>query len=464
MLWRERAVVLAVGCALGLAGLALAMMQPRYYTARAEVLVRLGQEYVFQPQVGGAGAGAAPKLSEVINSEVQLAGSKEVARRTVEAIGPIAIYPDLAKSDEREPALLQRLAVEMLVKDFQLIIAPETPTIAMTFRSEDRAMAARVLEVQLDGYLAFRREVLVGAESGAFDNQRDEFEGRLGAVSADLASFLSVNGIGDFERELESLGGLVTATETELFATRARLQETLARARSVRAAVEAMAPVIELQSETTAAGQLTALQLEREQLLARYNENAAPVREIERRIAQVQAFVDNAEINGVSRTGPNPVRQAAEGELITLEAEARAQQDRVAALQAQAGQAAQRLRSLQALEPQYRDLVRERAVLEENARSFSARAEEARAFRQIAGQSTDNISVVERPTPPRRGASLRMPIALAALCLAGLAALAAGLARGYLRNRFPTATSAARTLNLPLLGVTLDEATARGSG
>ena len=461
MLWRERMIVIAVGLAVGLAGLALAMMQPRYYTARAEVLVRLGQEYVFQPQVGGAGAGAAPKLSEVINSEVQLAGSQEVARRTVEALGPTAIYPDLtdgAAADD--PALLQRLAVEALMEDFNLIIAPETPTIAMTYKSQDRTMAARVLELQLDGYLAFRREVLVGAESGAFDNQRDEFETRLMNVSAELANFLAANEIGDFERELESLGVLVTTTETELFATRARLQETQARARSVRAAVEGMPPIIELQSETTAAGQLTALQLEREQLLARYNENAAPVREIDRRISQVQAFLDNADVNGVSRTGPNPVRQEAEGELITLEAEVRAQEDRVAALQRQAAEAGERLRRLQGLEPQFRDLVRERAVLEENARTFAARAEEARAFRQIAGQSTDNISVVERPAPPRRGNSLRMPIALAALCLAGLAALAAGLARGYLRNRFPTAGSAARTLNLPLLGVTLDSAPA----
>lgn len=463
MLWRERMTVIAVGMAVGLAGLALALMQPRYYTARAEVLVRLGQEYVFQPQVGGAGAGAAPKLSEVINSEVQLAGSQEVARRTVEALGPTAIYPDLAEGDADDPALLQRLAVEALLKDFNLIIAPETPTIAMTYRSKDRAMAARVMELQLDGYLAFRREVLVGAESGAFDNQRDEFEARLGTVSAELANFLATHGVGDFERELESLGELVTTTETELFATRARLQETQARARSVRTAVEAMPPIIELQSETTAAGQLTALQLEREQLLARYNENAAPIAEIDRRIAQVQAFLDNADVNGVSRTGPNPVRQEAEGELITLEAEVRAQQDRVAALQAQAGQAAERLRRLQAIEPQFRDLVRERAVLEENARTFAARAEEARAFRQIAGQNTDNISVVERPAPPRRGSSIRMPVALAAVFLAGLAALAAGLARGYLRNRFPTATSAARTLNLPLLGVTEDDVSPRSA-
>jgi capsular polysaccharide biosynthesis protein len=56
-----------------------------------------------------------------------------------------------------------------------------------------------------------------------------------------------------------------------------------------------------------------------------------------------------------------------------------------------------------------------------------------------------------------------MPVALAAFCLAGLLALAAGLARGYLRNRFPTATSAARTLNLPLLGVIEDNAAPRSA-
>ncbi len=456
MLWREKFIIIAVGAALGLAGLALALLQPRYYTAQAEVLVRLGQEYVFQPQVGGVGAGAAPKLSEVINSEIKLAASQEVARRTIAAVGATTLYPDLAKGPVAEAAMLDRLALEQLMQDFGVFTSPETPTITMTFRARDAELAAQVLNLQLDGYLAFRREVLLGGESSAFENQRQEFETRLAAVSTELAQFLVVNQIGDFERELAGLGELLTATETELFATRARLRETEARAESVRGAVAAIPSEIELQNETDVNAQLTTLRLEREQLLARYNENSAPVREIDRRIAQTQAFLDSGEADGTTRRGPNPVRQEAQGELITLEAEVGAQRNRVSALQSQAAQAGARLRRLQGIEPRYRELSRERAVLEQNAQSFATRAEEARAFRAIAGQTTDNISEVERATPPRKGQSLRLPIFLAACFLAGVAALAAGLVRGYLRNRFPTATSAARTLDLPLLGVTLE--------
>lgn len=458
MLWRERTTVLTVGIALSVLGLAVAMLQPKHYTARAEVLVRLGQEYVFQPQVGGAGAGAAPKLGEVINSEVQLARSQEVARRTVLEIGALTILPDLADDPKADADMRDRLAVEHLMKNFSLSTAPETPTISMAYKGNDPVVAARVLNTQIDGYLAFRREVLVGAETGAFENQRNEFETRLAAVSADLATFLTSNQIGDFERELTSLGELVTQTETELFATRARLREAEARAASVRASVEGEPEEIELQSETDAEGRLTALRIEREQLLARYNENAAPVREIDRRIAQLQTFLENGETGGISRRGPNPVRQEAEGQLITLDAETRAQRDRVGALQAQAEQASVRLRTLQALEPRYRELTRARVVLEDNARSFASRAEEARAFRQIAGQTTDNISVVERAAAPREGSSLRIPVALLSIFLAGVLAMAVGLARGYMRNRFPTAMSAARSLDLPLLGATLDGA------
>lgn len=456
MLWREKFIMIAVGGALGLAGLALALVQPRYYTAQAQVLVRLGQEYVFQPQVGGAGAGAAPKLSEVINSEVELANSQEVARRTVAAVGPETLFPDLAKAPAEDRAMLDRVATEQLLEDFAVFTTPETPLITMTYRARDPEMAARVLNLQLDGYLAFRREVLLGAESGAFDSQRVEFETRLAAVSEELSQFRTANQIGDFEAELRALAELSTTTDSELFATRARLRETEARAQSVRASVEAIPAEIELQNESDVDARLTALRIEREQLLARYNENAPPVREIDRRIAQTEAFLDNGQASGTTRRGPNPVRQAAEGDLINLEAEVGAQRNRVAALQAQAAQASERLRRLQALEPRFRALSREQAVLEQNAQTFAARAEEARAFRAIAGQTTDNISEVERAAPPRKGRSLRLPIFIAACMLAGLAALAAGLIRGYLRNRFPTATSAARSLDLPLLGVTLE--------
>jgi uncharacterized protein involved in exopolysaccharide biosynthesis len=457
LLWRERILIVGIGAAIGLVGLALALMMPRTYAANAEVLVRLGQEYVYQPRTGGAGAGAAPKLSEVLNSEIKLAASQEVTRRMVVAVGPTTLYPDLAKAKKDGAPLpaedLEAAALEAAMKDFSAGTAPETPTIVMSFRARTAELSAQALNAHLDAYLAFRREVLVGAESGAYDDQRVDFEKRLTEVSETLARFLQTNQIGDFERELTTLGELAASTESELFATRARLREMDARASSVRSSVEAAPSEIELYSESDAQARLTALRLEREQLLARYQQDAAPVREIDRRIFQTEAFLENNSSDGTIRRGPNPVRQEAETQLVTLDAEARAQRDRVGALQAQAAQVSERLRRLQELEPTYRALARDRAVLEENARSFASRAEEVRAFREIAGQTTDNISVVERATPPSRGHSLRFPVFLAALFLAGVAALTAGLVRGFLRNRFPTPGSAARTLDTPVLAV-----------
>ncbi|MCE7938894.1 MAG: hypothetical protein DYG90_10000, partial [Chloroflexi bacterium CFX6] len=55
MLWAERVIVLSVGAAICALGLVAALVAPKSYTARSELIVRLGEEYVYQPTAGGAG-------------------------------------------------------------------------------------------------------------------------------------------------------------------------------------------------------------------------------------------------------------------------------------------------------------------------------------------------------------------------------------------------------------------------
>src|SRR5262245_45056534 len=81
MLWAERVTVVFTGAVVCLIGFALATLVPKTYTARAELLVRMGQEYVYQPTAeGGAGAGAAPDMQQVVNSEMRMMSSGAVAR------------------------------------------------------------------------------------------------------------------------------------------------------------------------------------------------------------------------------------------------------------------------------------------------------------------------------------------------------------------------------------------------
>jgi uncharacterized protein involved in exopolysaccharide biosynthesis len=96
MLWAERFWVLGVGAAICALGLCIALIAPRTYTARAELLVRLGEEYVYQPTSGGVAAGATPDMPSVVNAEMRMIGSGAVVRATIEEIGLARLYPEIA--------------------------------------------------------------------------------------------------------------------------------------------------------------------------------------------------------------------------------------------------------------------------------------------------------------------------------------------------------------------------------
>ena len=53
-------------------GVVLALTLKTQYQAHASLLVRLGQEYVYDPRVGDAARGAVPDTGQVIQSETEI--------------------------------------------------------------------------------------------------------------------------------------------------------------------------------------------------------------------------------------------------------------------------------------------------------------------------------------------------------------------------------------------------------
>ncbi|MGE3142911.1 MAG: GumC family protein [Hyphomonadaceae bacterium] len=451
LLWTERALALMVGAGVMALALLIALITPKTYLAHSDLLVRLGQEYVYQPNVGAAGAGAAPDIEAVVNAEIRMIASPEVARRTIRAVGAAKLYPALAgASASRQEAL----ALKAFAADFSATATPRTPALSLTFKHRNAAVAAETLNTLVSEYLAYRRQVLVGGESDALSHQAGALDSRVVAANTALSEFLAAHQIGDYDSELAAAAQRAADVEAQLLDAQAKRREAEGRAAALRARYNSEPAQIELYSESDARRALVQLQLDREQLLARYQPDAPPVRDIDRRINQVQTFLADGDPASLTRRGANPLRQEMASQLFAVEAEARAQTAREAELDQQRTQLRDRLRTLQQLEPQYRQLARQRTILEANAQNFATRAEESRAFDQLLGRSTDNISVIERASPPAQGKSLRWPILFAGFILACLAAGAVGLARGLLRRSFPTPQSAARTLGAPVLAVT----------
>jgi polysaccharide biosynthesis protein PslE len=453
MLWTERALVIAVGGAICALGLIAALAAPKTYTARTELLVRMGEEYVYQPMASdGAGAGATPDMQAVVNAEMRLLGSGAVIRGAIGSVGLATLYPEIAAapgSDARKLAAAERAFAQHLTIE----TAPQTPSIGLSFEHRNPEISARALNALVAQYLEHRREVLVGGEFEALSQQSTDLAGRAAQASGALAAFLTEHTIGDFDSELTALAARSGDIETQLLDAQARRREAEARAASLRQRYQAEPEQIELYQESDARRDLVEAQMQRERLLSAYQPDALPVREVDRRIAQLEAFLAGGDPPSITRRGQNPVRQDVASLLYGMEAEARAQRGRETALTQQRAEVRERIRAMQVLEPRFRQLLRERTILEANAQAFATRAEDARARSQMLGRATNNISSLEQAAVPTQGKSLRWPIMIVTILIAGIMALAAGLSRALMRRSFPTPSSAARALDTPVLAV-----------
>ncbi len=292
----------------------LVLLAPKHYTARAELLVRLGQEYVYQPSGGGGAASA--DIQGVVNAEMRMIGSGAGGAPGGRAGGP---WRTLSRDRETRPRAEQTkldAAERAFAEHLTIETAPQTPAIALSFEHDDPQVAALALNALVDAYLARRREVLVGGEYNVLSQQSADTDARVTAANTALAAFLAENQVGDFETELAALAQRVTDTDTQLLDAAARRGEAEARRAALNTRYAQEPAEIELFSESDARRQLVAAQMEREQLLSRYQDDAMPVRELDRRIAQLELFLAGGDPPSLTRRGAEPCASGSRGTIV----------------------------------------------------------------------------------------------------------------------------------------------------
>ena len=197
---------------------------------------------------------------------------------------------------------------------------------------------------------------------------------------------------------------------------------------------------------------LLALKLEREEKLARYKPDSRVIQEIDKRIAQAEAYLASREgPGGVVRRGPNPLYQQVESAIATLQSEVQALQSQETELKSQIEAFEVRQRRLVELEPELQELERSREVAERSVKAFAEREVEERARNELTKRSANNIRLLEPATAPIKGESLKFPVAILAFLFAGFTALIVGLMRALTRSGFATPGAVERTLGLPVL-------------
>lgn len=460
LLWRERWLMLAVFLVIAVAGLGFAFTMKKSYPAQASLLIQLGQEYVYEPRAGDAARGAVPDTSSLVQSEVEILQSAQLRERVIRKIGLAEVYPDLAKdyapATPAEKALIMAKAVESMGRKLEVGSAPDNPVVRVGFEHDDPTMAARVVNTLVEEYLIYRRTVLIQPGSTAMERQRVQFEGQLEQADSAYQDFLTTNDIGDFNAQKASLTQLVTQIEAQKSAAEVSLQDRRARLATLDAQLGQIAPEIGLYRDidATAATKLAALRVQREELLSRYRPESQPVKDVEAQLRQMEAAMNSGrtQTEGARRLGVNPVHQTLQTDRIQTAAEVAALQQSLTAYQRQGEEATRQLQRLAAIEPEFQALSMDRDILQGSVRDFTVKERQDQAARQIAAETNDNIRIVDRAVPSTKGSSLRKPVLALALMMGLFSALCAGLIRMFLRPGLPTSASAARTLDLPVLG------------
>jgi uncharacterized protein involved in exopolysaccharide biosynthesis len=459
MVWRERLLMLAVFVVLVGLGLGAVLTLKTKYPAYSSVLVRLGQEYVYEPRAGDAARGATPTSDEVIQSETEILGAAPLKQQVIAKLGLARIYPKLAdKYAKATPVGKKKIlaqAVQAMETSTKIETAPDVPIIKVSFESDDPDRAALVLNTLLEEYLVYRRGVLGDPGSPALDEQRTAFEQRLGQADRAYEDFLTSNQIGDFVAEKASLSQLQSQIEQQKLQTESQLQDRLGRLSALSGQLSGVASEVGLYRDISSAAndKLASLKVQREDLLSRYRNDARPVQELDAQIAQLEAGMAAGRTHGdgARRFGVNPVYQTLQTEKIQLTAEVAALRRSQIALVGQIEQLTQRRLKFASLEPEFQELSLDRDVLQANVRDFTVKQEQNRASQEIAARTNDNIRVVGRATPPLKGKSLRKPAGILVLLFAGFTAACVGLVRAFLRPGIGTPGSAERTYDLPVL-------------
>jgi uncharacterized protein involved in exopolysaccharide biosynthesis len=260
---------------------------------------------------------------------------------------------------------------------------------------------------------------------------------------------------GDYEAEKASLSTNYSTLTTERYSVLAQLAEASGRLGVTARAAAAAQPEIGLYRDVdhTAQDKLSALRVQRQDLLSRYLPAAQPIRDIDQQIAAQEALIRSGQMadGGARRVGPNPTYQSLISDKNTFEATVASLRARSAQIDASLNQVAQKRQKLAILEPQYQELLRQRDLAAANVKSLAQRQQETEAAQALAKGGDGNIRVIERAYPPTAGTSLKIPIIGLSVVFALFAALCAGLFAGFLGKGYPTTEAVERELDLPVL-------------
>lgn len=332
-----------------------------------------------------------------INTEVDLLGSDEVARRALGLKGTLGLGDE--RDDKAARDLEGRLSVEAV---------HQTNIIDVKLLANSPAKANADLQHVIDAYFEGRAGTARNSgAAGFFNAQLKTKEEQLNQDQAALTAFQVRNGIADLEEQIKlqvghiaTLGDQLAQAESLLAAQRKRTAMQKAELNGTPARSQTLERTITNQySQERLNTSLVDLENRRTELLKRYSPNDRQITEISEKMATIRAAVTEASQHpaGEDATDINPLWQQLKLAVVTSGSDISALGGQTTELKRQIAAAKERLNQLEQASTAYGELRRGVQQSQADYTLYAQRRDEARISEALDREKLFNVAVLESP-------------------------------------------------------------------
>jgi polysaccharide biosynthesis transport protein len=452
-------------------------LKPVLYGSEAELLVRYVVESRLPRGPGGDSQVRVPDArgENIINSEVEILTSLDLARQVVGTVGAEKI---LAKAGGGNDPVQ---AAGMVKRNIIVEPVRRSDVLRIIFQHPDREVVRPVLTQLIASYLRKHAEIHrdLGVSDEFLTQRTMTLSNQLAHTEEQLRNAKMKAGVVSLDDSKKTCTEQIARLRQEIFDAEALLAE---RESTLKAAVK-LAPAdsgnTNRGSETSLekasdyeriTTRLNLLSRREQELLTQFTENSAPVKEVRQQMAETERLKKELEEKYPVLANLNVAAPSATGEPLgtrldpAMEAvQVRGLRSRIESLNSRLTQIRAEASKLEEMEGAIVDLQRKKELEESEYRYFSSSLSQARFNEALEAGKLSNISITQEPSPPFRDLDkLRKLLALVVVggVLAGIAL--AFLVEFYLDQTLKRPIEVATRLRLPLF-LTIPDTGGNGS-
>jgi uncharacterized protein involved in exopolysaccharide biosynthesis len=466
-LFRHRRLATACFAGALLLSIAAAVLLSRKYESRMEILVNRER---LDPVVTTESTTQLPQMApqvteEEINSEVELLQSRDVLEKVVlvcglQNDGSSSWLTKLLPGHGQDSALSR--AVETLSKQLKVKIVPKTNLINITYRSKDPQVAFGVLNNLANLYL--EKHVAVHRPAGSFEfftKEADRYHQALQESEARLSSFDSQEGLVAPDEERTNMGLKLADAVAALHTAQQAAVADEHRIRDVQSQMKATPARSTTQQVSNSAdlllqqlqGNLLTAQVNRGQLLMKYDPSYPLVQQVDQQIKQTQAAIEQAEktkyVN--QTTDRDPTYEFLREDIARTQADLASQKATAIALDRTITTLREKMVELDQKALKQADLVREHKANEANYLLYLSKREQERTSDALDKKRIANVAIAVPPAIPTLPVHSATLIGFAGLFLSIAIGMGVAYLAEYMDPSFHTPNEVVETLRVPLV-------------